>query len=99
MLWFFSDQKNFSQDQMLNSQNNCWSTLSPQDVLILTKNQHQVHIKVFDVITSDGDIMPPFLFLHNIKLNMEAYIMPPEGSAALDQEAGFWKTLHLATGL
>ena len=29
---------------------------------------------VFGVVTSNGDIMPPFIFLHGFKLNMEIYI-------------------------
>ena len=28
----------------------------------------------FEVVTSDGDIMPPFIFLHGLKLNMVTHI-------------------------
>ena len=62
MLWFFSDDKNFCRDHMVNSQNNCWIALSKQDVLIGIKIKLSVHIKVFVLITSDGDIMLPFNF-------------------------------------
>ena len=29
---------------------------------------------VFGVVTSDGDVMPPFIFPHGLRLNMEANI-------------------------
>ena len=73
-LWFFSDEKCFCQNRMVNSQNDRWFALYPQDVPILMKTKHPVHIMVFGVVSSDGDIMPPFIFPHGLKLNTEAYI-------------------------
>ena len=46
-IWFFLDEKNFCQDQMVCSQNNHWLTLFPQDVLILMKIKNPVHIMLF----------------------------------------------------
>ena len=46
---------------MVNSQTN-WG------LLYIDKNS--VHIMVFEVVTSDGDVMVPFIF----RLNMKAYI-------------------------
>ena len=47
------------------------------------------------VFTSDGGVMPPFIYLYGLRLNMESYItymetyiLPGGGSAALDQEDG-----------
>ena len=57
------------------------------------KTKHPIHIMVFEVVTSDGDIMPPFIFPHGL------HQVPGESSAALDQEGGCWKTLHLAKEL
>ena len=54
---------------------------------------------VFGVVTSNGDIMPTFIFPHSLRLNIEAYIGPGGGSADLNQEGGSQKTLCLATGL
>ena len=51
--------------------------------------------QVFVVVTSDNDIMPPFIFLHGLKLNI--YIVPRGRSAALNRESGCWKTLGLTT--
>ena len=32
------------------------------------------HIKVFGVVTSDCDVMPPFIFLYGLRLYIEAHI-------------------------
>ena len=42
------------------------------------------------VVTSDGNIMPSFIFPHGHRLNMEAYIKCFE---EVDQESGCWKTV------
>ena len=47
-------------------------------LLFMKKTKHPVHIIVFAVVTSNGDIMPPFVFLHGFKLNTEAYIKSME---------------------
>ena len=86
MLWFFSDEKNFNQDQMVNSQNNCWLALYLQDILMVMKTKHLVHIMMFGVVTSDGDVMPLFLLTRPWTV---AYIMFGGGSAALDHEVGY----------
>ena len=71
---FISDEKNFCQDQIVNLKINCWLSLSPQDVLILMKTKRPVYIMVLGMVTSDSDIMPPFIFLHSLRLNTEDYI-------------------------
>ena len=67
--------------RMGNSENNYWLALSPQDVAIVMITKHPVHIPVFEVVTSDGNIMPPFTILHGLRFNMK--------------EIGCWKTLRL----
>ena len=37
------------------------------------KTKHPVHFMVFGKVTGDSDVMPPFIFPHGLKLNMEAY--------------------------
>ena len=59
----------------MNSQINHWLALSPQDVPIVMKTKHPVHVIELGVVTSDGHIMPPFIFLYGLRFNMEAYIM------------------------
>ncbi len=38
------------------------------------KPKHLVHIMMFGVVTTDGDIIPPFIFLQGLELNTEAYV-------------------------
>ena len=53
------------------------------------KNKHLTHIIVFGVVTNDGDIILPFIFL----LNTEAYIKLPAGcSAILDWKGSCWNS-------
>ena len=73
MLWSFSDEITFRQDQMVNSQNNHWLAPSPQDVLVLIKTKYPVHM-VFKMVTSNGDIIPPFIFPSSLRLNTDANI-------------------------
>lgn len=74
MLWVFSDEKNFCQDQMVNTQNNRWLAVSPKDVPRVMKNKYPANIMVFGVVTSDGDVMPPFMFPQGLRLNTDGYI-------------------------
>ena len=37
---------------------------------VVMKSKHPVHIMGFIVVTNDGDIMPPFFFLHGLTFNM-----------------------------
>ena len=54
---------------------NRWLALSSQDVQIVLKIKHPVHIVVFGVVTSDGDVILPFIFLHGLRFNTLTYIM------------------------
>ena len=49
---------------MANSQKKRWRSLSSQELLIL----------LFGVVTRDGDVMPPFILQHDLRLNTEANI-------------------------
>ena len=42
--------------------------------IYIDENQTLVHIVVFGMVTSYSDIMPPSIFSHDLRLNMEAYI-------------------------
>ena len=41
-------------------------------IFILMKTKHIVHIKIFGVVTGDIDVIPPFIFLHGLRLKTEA---------------------------
>ena len=74
ILCFFSDEKNVCQDQIVNSQNNCWLALSPQDIPKVMKSKYPVQIMMFGVVTSNSDVMPPIIFPHGLTLNTEVCI-------------------------
>ena len=74
MLWFFSDEKNFCQDQKINSQNNRWLAVSPKDVPRVMQTKFPATIMVFGVVSSEGDVMPPHFFADGLRLNTEGYI-------------------------
>ena len=93
MLGFFLDENNSCQYKMVKLQNNL---LYPQYVMIVMKAKQPVYN--FAVVTSDGDVIPPFIFLHG-RLNTGLQQAPEGGSTDLGRERDNWKILHLATGL
>ena len=97
MYHFFSDEKIFGQDQMVNSQNNSWLALSSQDVLILmkTKHHHGIWGGHYWWWCYASIYLPTWP--HNQHGGLHE--VPGEGSATLDWEGGCCKTLYLATGL
>ena len=74
ILCFFLDEKNFCQDQMLNTENHLEYAMCPQDKSIMMKTKHPVHIMMFGVNSSDSDFTPQSIFPHGLRLNIEAYI-------------------------
>ena len=86
-------KKKFCHYLMVNPPNNCWLALSSQDVLIEMNIKHPVYIMVFGVVTSDGDVMPSFIFPQSFRLNTEDDIK------CLDREGGYWNTVRLVRGL
>lgn len=46
MLWFISHENYFCQDQMVNTENNCWLTVSPKHVPRVMKIKHPLNIMV-----------------------------------------------------
>ena len=66
---------------MVNPQNNHCPVLSSQDLPIIMKSKHLVDISW--AITSDRNIVPPFIFLHSLRLNMDTYIKFREEVALL----------------
>ena len=78
MLCFFSDEKNFYQDQV-DTLNHCCLVQSLQDVLIKMKTKYPVYIMGLGLFTSNCNMIPPFIFTHSHWLNMEVFIKCLEG--------------------
>ncbi|QQP52414.1 Uncharacterized protein FKW44_004561 [Caligus rogercresseyi] len=67
-LWFFSDEKNFTQDQKHNSQNNRCCVRNPHEVPIVAQTKFPAAVIVF------GDVMPPHFFPKGLRLDSEGYV-------------------------
>ena len=74
MLWFFSDEKNFCQDQVHNRQNHRWVAMCPKDVPRVMKTKFPATVMVFGVVSSEGDVMPPHIFETGLRVNMDVYL-------------------------
>ena len=74
MLWFFSDEKNFCQDQVHNSQNHCWIATNNRDVPRVMKKKFPATVMVFGMVSSEGHIMPPLIFKVGLKVNTKVYL-------------------------
>ena len=64
---------------------------------ILLPQPTEFYIMVFGVVTSDGDVMPPFIFAQTQHGGLHQ--KPSWGITAQNCNGGCWKTLHLATRL
>ena len=74
MLWFFSDEKNFCQDQAHNRQNHRWIAICPNDVPRVMKTKFPNTVMVFGMISSNRDMMLPHIFETGLKVDTEIYL-------------------------
>lgn len=73
MLRFFSDEKNFSQDQVSNRQNDRWICEAIEEVPVVKHTKFPSSVMVLGVISSEGDVMPPFFFPKGLRVTAEIY--------------------------
>ena len=78
MLWFFSDEKNFCQDQAHKRQNHRWLAMCANDVPRVMKTKFPNMVMVFGVISSDRDVMPPHIFETGLRVDTEIYLQVME---------------------
>lgn len=74
MLKFFSDEKNFDQDQKVNRRNDRWLCKSPDEVPRVMHTKFPSTVMVLGVVSSEGDVMPPFFFQRGLRVNASEYI-------------------------
>ena len=74
MIWFFSDKKNFCQDQAVNNQNNCWLAVCSEDVPKVMQTKFPATVMVFGVVLSEGHIMLLYIFQKGLKVNTVEYL-------------------------
>ena len=73
-LIFFSDEKNFSQDQKVNRRNNRWLATNITEVPIVMATKFPTTTMVLGVVSNEGDVMPPHFFAKGLKINTEEYL-------------------------
>ena len=74
MLWFFSDEKNFDQDQKINRRNDRWLCSNPTEVPRVMHTKFPATVMVLGVVSNEGHIMPPHFFQQGLRVNAVAYI-------------------------
>lgn len=73
-IWFFSDEKNFCQDQKHNTQNNRWLAYSTKDIPRVMQTKFPLTVMVFGCVSSEGDVMPPHFFQEGLRLTSDGYV-------------------------
>jgi hypothetical protein len=73
-LIFFSDEKNFSQDQKVNKKNNRWLCANISEVPVVMATKFPATVMVLGVVSNEGDVMLPDIFAKGLKINTEEYI-------------------------
>lgn len=74
LLRFFSDEKNFDQDQKVNRRNDRWLCKYPDDVPRVMHTKFPATVMVLGVISSEGDVMPPHFFENGLRVNTDVYV-------------------------
>ena len=74
MIWFFSDEKNFCRDQAVNKQNNRWLAVCSEDVPNVTQTKFSAIVIMFGVVSSEGYVMPSYIFQKGLKVNTVEYL-------------------------
>ena len=71
---FFSDEKNFTQDQKVNQKSNRWLCRDISEVPVVMHTKFPQTVMVLGVVSSEGDVMPPYFFPKGLKVNSEEYV-------------------------
>ena len=74
MLRFYSDEKNFNQDQKINRQIDKWLCADPSDVPHVMHTKFPATIMVLGVVSNEGHVMPPYFFPQRLRMNATTYI-------------------------
>lgn len=74
LLWFFSDEKNFDQDQKVNRRNDRWLCQDPADVPHVMHTKFPATVMVLSIVSNKGDVMPPYFFEKGLRVNAEGYV-------------------------
>jgi hypothetical protein len=89
-LIFFSDEKNFTQDQKVNRKNNRWLCFDPTEVPKVMSTKFPATVMVLGVVSNEGDVMPPHIFPKGLRVDTGEYlnVMETVVKPWMDQIAG-----------
>ena len=73
-LIYFTDEKNFQQDQKVKWKNNRWLCENADEVPIVMKTKYPGTVKVFGVVSNEGNIMSPHFLQQELRVNAVAYL-------------------------
>ena len=71
---FFSDEKKFIQDKLHNRQNDCFIADHLVEVPIVMSTKFPTSVMVLGIVSSDGDVMPPYFFPKSLRVAANNYI-------------------------
>ena len=71
---FFSDEKIFTVDRVINRRNDRWISDDASKVVPAMRSKKPTSVMLLSVISSDGDIMPPHFFNVREKVNADVYV-------------------------
>lgn len=71
---FFSDEKIFTVDAKVNRRNDRWLAHNPEDVPVVGKTKFPASVHVLSVVSSEGDVMPPYFFKKGQMVTKEVYV-------------------------
>lgn len=74
MLWFFSDEKLFTQDQKVNRRNDRWLCSSASEVPTVMHTKFPSSLMILGVVSNEGHVMPPYFFPQGLRINASVYI-------------------------
>ncbi len=74
---FFSDEKTFTVDPVINKQNDCIICFedTPSEARHISKTKHPASVMMLGVVASTGDKMPPIWFSTGYRLNAADYLV------------------------
>lgn len=76
MPWFFSDEKNFSQNQKLDRRKDRWLCQTAEEFPIFRHSNLLASVMVQVVMSNednDGYVMPPHFFCQGLRVNTAVY--------------------------
>ena len=74
MLWFYTDQKSFDQDQKINRRNDSWLCGDSSDILHVIHTKFLETVMVLGVVRNEGQVIPPHFFHQGLQVNATTYI-------------------------